>query len=86
MTGGPGLSASREGTVTRGRPALGERGCWAGLGCQVWAERGERTGPAGVREVGEGRTGLVGFLGRVSEGFGLVPFLFLPLFLFLFYF
>jgi hypothetical protein len=53
--------------------ARGGRGaCWAGSGCRVRAERGERTGPARVREVGEGRTGPVGFLGRVSVGFGLV--------------
>ena len=46
-------------------------------GVRAGPARGERTGPARVREVGEGRTGPVGFLGRVSEGFGLVPFLFL---------
>ena len=30
---GPGCQRRGRGRVTRGRPTLGERGCWAGSGC-----------------------------------------------------
>ena len=87
LAGGPG-DASRDESVRAGAHAGLRRASWAERGEDAglrgregargeWAERRERTGPARVREVGEGRTGPVGFLGRVSVGFGLVPFLFL---------
>ena len=59
--------------------------------CGLRESGNDKRGPGCQRaqllgRLGGGRTGPVGFLGRVSVGFGLVPFLFLPLFLFLFYF
>ena len=56
MTGGSGLSASRrEGTVTRGRPALGERGCWAERA--ECGPREEENGPCFGLGQGEGKGG-----------------------------
>ena len=66
LTGGAGTPVRRRGRGTRGRPALGERGCWAGSGCFAgpsW-EVG-RAGPWGkekrpVRERALGRAARVG--------------------------
>ena len=77
LAGGPG-DATRDEAVRAGahaglrRASRAERGEGAGLRGREgargeWAERRVRTGPARVREVGEGRTGPVGFLGRVRK-------------------
>ena len=61
--------------MTRAESERAERARWSGLSharaSGTGRARGKRTGLARVTGVGEGRTGPVGFLGRVSEGFGL---------------